>query len=53
MKALIDLWSDVKDKGREKDFCEVLPQRGISFDDFMQRTKFHEGQATRDKYLPE
>lgn len=52
MKALIDLWADVKEKGREKEFCKVLPQRGISFDEFMDRTKFHENQAIRDKYLP-
>lgn len=52
MKALIDLWTDVKVKGREKEFCKVLPQRGISFDEFMERTRFHENQAIRDKYLP-
>ena len=52
MKALIDLWADVKQKGREKEFCKILPQRGISFDEFMERTGFHENQAIRDKYLP-
>jgi methylisocitrate lyase len=52
MKALIDLWKDVKARGWEKEFCEVLPQRGISFDEFMERTRFHENQAIRDKYLP-
>ena len=52
MKALLDLWADVKEKGREKEFCKVLPQRGISFDEFMERTKFHENQAIRDKYVP-
>jgi 2-methylisocitrate lyase-like PEP mutase family enzyme len=52
MKALIDLWADVKQKGREKEFCKILPQSGISFDEFMERTGFHESQAIRDKYLP-
>jgi 2-methylisocitrate lyase-like PEP mutase family enzyme len=52
MKALIGLWADVKEKGREKEFCKMLPQRGISFDEFMERTKFHQYQAIRDKYLP-
>jgi 2-methylisocitrate lyase-like PEP mutase family enzyme len=53
MKVLIELWADVKAKGRDREFCRVLPQRGIPFDEFMERTGFHEHQAIRDKYLPE
>lgn len=52
MKTLIELMRDKKEKGRDEEFAKVLPQRGISFDEFMALTKFDEYQAIRDKYVP-
>lgn len=52
MKALLDLWGGVKESGRDKEFCQALPQKGIPFDEFMDRTKFPQHQAIRDKYIP-
>lgn len=52
MHALMTLMKDIKDNGRDKAFCEKLPERGVSFDVFMEFTDFFKGQAIRDTYIP-
>jgi 2-methylisocitrate lyase-like PEP mutase family enzyme len=52
IKALMGLMKDIKEKGRDKEFCNVLPDRGISFEEFMEFTEFHQNQQKRDKYIP-
>lgn len=52
MKYLVDLSRDIKEKGRDKEFCKTLPEWGVSFEEFMSLTEFDEHQAIRDKYSP-
>jgi len=52
MKYLVDLSRDIREKGRDKEFCKTLPERGVSFEEFMSLTEFDEHQAIRDKYSP-
>ena len=52
MKTLLALMKDIKEKGRDKTFCNSLPDRGISFEEFMDFTEFHQNQMLRDKYVP-
>ena len=52
MKTLMALMKDIKEKGRDKAFCNSLPDRGISFEEFMDFTEFHQNQTLRDKYVP-
>jgi len=52
MKTLMTLMKDIKDNGRDQAFCEKLPERGVSFDLFMEFTDFFKGQAIRDTYIP-
>jgi 2-methylisocitrate lyase-like PEP mutase family enzyme len=52
MKTLMNLMKDIKEKGRDKAFCNVLPDRGVSFEEFMDFTEFYKNQQIRDKYVP-
>ena len=52
IKALMNLHKDIKERGRDKEFCKTLPNQGISFDDFMDFTDFHQNQKIREKYSP-